>query len=444
MNKKFLSALLFGALMVTSTGTFVSCKDYDDDIEDLRTQINANAKAIEKINSLITGGSVISKVDKSNNGVTVTLSNGDSFELKNGEDGDPATVWTIGEDGYWYKDDVKTDYKAVGTNGNQGAPGTNGAFYRPNVETGFFDYVTIDAEGKETVKATDITWKSNDGSITAAVTEGDVILSGVKGLPDGKVVIPRNNLLRSLVFVPEIYVEGIPGMPYYNVAYAQKKINDKKDSKNELFSNVDTKKDYNVELNKGIIAQYHVNPTNANATDLQKLALATRNVPYITARSENFEATATYKSFADGILTVGIELGDGISSWLDQSKNDSIPVAALQVIREGKDTITSDYATLYKAEVKGVKIANPCAKANEHYRYEINSSNLKTADAAVVLGDKVVWNETPINYADCDTTLVDGKTLDLKSIVAAHGMLKKGDDKSECLKLNTDVYGWIG
>ena len=33
MNKKFLSAILFGALMVTSTGTFVSCKDYDDDID---------------------------------------------------------------------------------------------------------------------------------------------------------------------------------------------------------------------------------------------------------------------------------------------------------------------------------------------------------------------------------------------------------------------------
>ena len=36
MNKKFLSAILFGALMVSSTGTFVSCKDYDDDIENLR------------------------------------------------------------------------------------------------------------------------------------------------------------------------------------------------------------------------------------------------------------------------------------------------------------------------------------------------------------------------------------------------------------------------
>ena len=40
MNKKFLSAILFGALMVASTGTFVSCKDYDDEIDDLQEQIN--------------------------------------------------------------------------------------------------------------------------------------------------------------------------------------------------------------------------------------------------------------------------------------------------------------------------------------------------------------------------------------------------------------------
>ncbi len=36
MNKKFLSAILFGALMVSSTGTFVSCKDYDDEIDEIK------------------------------------------------------------------------------------------------------------------------------------------------------------------------------------------------------------------------------------------------------------------------------------------------------------------------------------------------------------------------------------------------------------------------
>lgn len=32
MNKKYLSAVLFGALLASTTGTFTSCKDYDDDI----------------------------------------------------------------------------------------------------------------------------------------------------------------------------------------------------------------------------------------------------------------------------------------------------------------------------------------------------------------------------------------------------------------------------
>ena len=40
MRKKYLSALLFGAILVTSTGTFTSCKDYDDDINSLKEQIN--------------------------------------------------------------------------------------------------------------------------------------------------------------------------------------------------------------------------------------------------------------------------------------------------------------------------------------------------------------------------------------------------------------------
>ena len=266
------------------------------------------------------------------------------------------------------------------------------------------------------------------------MTDGDVILQGVPGIPDGKVVIPRNNVLRSLVFVPEVYVEGIPGMRYYNVAYTRQDL-DKKNTKNEAFKDI---KDGAVELNRGILAQYHVNPSCVNKSELQVLNLATRNVPYLTARSADFEAKATYKDFKDGLLTVGIELGKGVSSWLDQNTNDSVPVAALQVIREGKDTITSDYATLYKAAVKNVRIANPNAKAEEHYRFAINDNTLKSKDSKVVLGDKIVWNETPQDYKDCDTTLVDGSSLDLMSLVSAHGLMENQD----CAKLDTETYGW--
>ena len=48
MNKKFLSAILFGSLMATSTGTFVSCKDYDDDISGLQGDINSTKAGLEE------------------------------------------------------------------------------------------------------------------------------------------------------------------------------------------------------------------------------------------------------------------------------------------------------------------------------------------------------------------------------------------------------------
>ena len=44
MYRKFLSAILFGALTIASTSTFVSCKDYDDDIDALNARVDANDK----------------------------------------------------------------------------------------------------------------------------------------------------------------------------------------------------------------------------------------------------------------------------------------------------------------------------------------------------------------------------------------------------------------
>ena len=45
MKKRFLNALLFGAIAFASTSTFVSCKDYDDDINHLQEQIDKLATA---------------------------------------------------------------------------------------------------------------------------------------------------------------------------------------------------------------------------------------------------------------------------------------------------------------------------------------------------------------------------------------------------------------
>ena len=53
MRKKYLSALLFGALLFASAGTFTSCKDYDDDINNLQEQINTIASSLEDLKAQI-------------------------------------------------------------------------------------------------------------------------------------------------------------------------------------------------------------------------------------------------------------------------------------------------------------------------------------------------------------------------------------------------------
>lgn len=56
-----------------------------------------------------------------------------------GEPGTPAIQWTIGSDGYWYEDGVKTDRKAVGEDGSNAdvwTIGANGNWYKNGVDTG--------------------------------------------------------------------------------------------------------------------------------------------------------------------------------------------------------------------------------------------------------------------------------------------------------------------
>ena len=152
MNKKFLSAILFGALMVSSTGTFVSCKDYDDDIDAINKELTDLKSKLSMLESKVNaGGAYVTKIESVDGGFKVSVSDGTSYNLtvasaaagskvviddKTGEISidDKATGWfaTTGEgeeavdmtpyvkDGYWYlydktaKEFVKSEYKAAG------------------------------------------------------------------------------------------------------------------------------------------------------------------------------------------------------------------------------------------------------------------------------------------------------------------------------------------
>ena len=101
MNKKFLSAVLFGALMVSSTGTFVSCKDYDDDIDELTSRVDGIESQIKDLEAKINAANWITSVTPATGGFTVAFNDGSSYTITNGKDGEAGaagTEWTISED----------------------------------------------------------------------------------------------------------------------------------------------------------------------------------------------------------------------------------------------------------------------------------------------------------------------------------------------------------
>ena len=428
MSKKYLSMILFGALMLGTAGTFTSCKDYDDDIDSLQEQIDANAKAIDQVNKLISSGSVITGVAKGTNGITITLSDGNSYEITNGIKGTDAAVWSIGEDGYWYKDGVKQAYKAVGEKGDPGEPGTNGTdgcYYKPNEETGKFDIYNADGTFKE---STNIAWRGT--GITAVENENDVVLSNVT-LADGKlgsVTISKTNNLRSLVFIPQVYVSGVQGLTYDSYAYQALTL-DKKDSKDETTKAATA----NTTINPVVYAEYHVNPANANVDKLKDNLsfLVKPNLDYHGTRaaaSKDFAMTPEFVSFADGILKVKVNI-KGIAAT-----DEKISVFALNVEKENGENVTSDYATVFKKDLSDLAIADPSAEAkkkgidnkDEHYRTKIAAQDNNAYNKTVVWKEGTTEDDSKLY---CDTIVVFNGSLDLKGCVEAHELPCEGGDK---------------
>ena len=250
MNKKFLSAILFGTLMVSSTGTFVSCKDYDDDIDAINKELTDLKSKLSDLESKVNaGGAYVTKIESVDGGFKVSVSDGTSYNLtvasaapgskvviddKTGEisiDG-KATGWfaTTGEgeeavdmtpyvkDGYWYfydkaaKDFVKSEYKAAGDayavvkdgvvtlhmpdeSGKMQSivlPLTANALTAISLPAGLTIGNTVatdaadDAEAISSAKAAKLDWKGPKGAI-----EKDQFLVGQIGVAD-LVVSPKN------------------------------------------------------------------------------------------------------------------------------------------------------------------------------------------------------------------------------------------------------------
>ena len=122
MKKNFVRVMLFGALTL-ATVTYVGCKDYDDDIDNLQTQIDANAAGLAELQAKVNAGNWVTDIKSITGGFEITFNNGNKYSIVNGKDG---SVVEIGENGNWFIDGVDTGKPARGEKGETGATGPVG------------------------------------------------------------------------------------------------------------------------------------------------------------------------------------------------------------------------------------------------------------------------------------------------------------------------------
>ena len=84
--------------MFASAGTFTSCKDYDDDIDGLRTEITDLKSAVEELQQKIGDGKFVTNVVANGQGLTISWNDGSSTTIENvineatGETGEGSVV----------------------------------------------------------------------------------------------------------------------------------------------------------------------------------------------------------------------------------------------------------------------------------------------------------------------------------------------------------------
>lgn len=412
MRKKVFSALLFGTLAVVSTGSLVSCKDYDDDITNLQNQINELNTLVKTIQGQIEKGAILTAVTPTANGVTVELSNGKTYDITNGQKGDAGvdgTVWKIGDNGNWWSSTAgaafvdtgmaaqgakgdKGDTGAAGAAGAAGATGATGAagkdgkYYVPNEQTGTF---WVYNDGDKAAYDSKISYVA--AATVSAIWEKDKLtINNVEGATDKKVVINLTTELKSLVFSPDFYYGGIEALDVASYKYKPltlKPVDANADNATDAPTVAAKFFTYAPELN----ATYFLNPSNAKI-DVEKLENY-KFIPYDKEYSRAIASTdfaVTKAEKKDGQVTVYASYNGEEIKKLSDNK---VTVIALQY-KDDDNVVTSDFAALRNTNWEKLALNNPKGGVNSH---AVGDDHLYTTAAAAIATAATVevgWDKT--------------------------------------------------
>lgn len=290
------------------------------------------------------------------------MSNGDSYTITNGKDGakgadgaagapgtpgKDADIWKIGDDGYWYKNETKTDWKAVGTDGAAGAAGTagtagkDGKYYVPNPQTGtFFVY----GDGDKDAYDSGVSYLAS-GIITATWSKDVLTLNGVKNEAGEQIVINLTTDLKALVFSPEYYYQGIEAFEMATYKFKPKTVNKDVNADKNCAADAPTTAPEFFNYAPDMTASYFLNPANAKVEDKAEL------FSFISADKKYTRATEPKRDFRvekvdlskSGMVTVHTKYnGDAVKTI---AADNQVTVLALQY-KGVNGTVTSDFAAV--------------------------------------------------------------------------------------------------
>ena len=333
MNKKFLSAILFGALMVTSTGTFVSCKDYDDDIDRIDKELSEVKETIASLDSAIKAGKFVQSCNEVTGGYELVFTDGSKITIKNGTNGTNGAAGTTVipefrvEGNYWQ---VSTDKGATwvdvkDTEGNKvPARGQDGEAAGSNVS-----WVTVD--GVEYIKigdkVTDLK-QNNEFPNIAVDAESKTVIVTIDG---------QNYTLLQ---------EGSAFKGLQTVVYRKQAVNDADDvcyaynvynTDNELFAAVPAYASFKV-----YPGDFSLDNAKFSFVDTYKLSRS------VEPALVYMDGSAT---LANGVLKLAMIPNEGISEG-------TVVATSLDVTMYGQYTSASDYFTVGRTNVTTDNIKN--------------------------------------------------------------------------------------
>ena len=388
MNKKFLSAILFGALMVSSTGTFVSCKDYDDDIDELR----------EQIKGLVTPESLATKIAELQTAITEakTAASTELSAAKNAlqtaidAKADAATVSALQTKVTACEDKVTTLTTQLGT-----------------LET---KISTLQTELQDAIDL-----KADQAALNALSLKVDGIAEEVSGV--------LGTTLSSVTLVPDLYIGGIEAIEFKSISYiAQKQGGEtgltNAETTNTLISNGET------------IAKYRLNPMTVTLANIDQAG-----VDFVANNAEVrsvIESPVTVNGLAIdqfGILSVKCKKTTTASLI---PADGTINTVALKVPRadDNSQIVYSEYARLSETTITPRIAALPytCETPVNHY-----------ADSTTIWASKV--NGSPLEMVTKEV-VYDDKSLDLLTLVT--GCYYESDPATEHTQITKDELKTYG